>query len=139
MFEWFKIAAFENYANFKGRARRKEYWYFTLVNVLIMMAIFGSAEVFFEGGMDDPNEIFLGIFGVYFLIMLIPTIAVTVRRLHDINKSGWFYLVSFIPYAGGIWMLVLTVTEGTRGTNKYGPDPKRPLNEIDEIGLVETE
>lgn len=139
MIEWYKKAVFENYANFTGRARRKEYWYFTLANLLILLFIYVLGSALSEGGSENPDDVYMIILGLYFLATMLPNIAVTVRRLHDTNKSGWYYLVSFIPYAGGIWMLVLTVAEGTNGTNKYGPDPKRPFNEIDEIGQVETE
>jgi uncharacterized membrane protein YhaH (DUF805 family) len=61
---------------------------------------------------------------LYILVTFIPLLAVAVRRLHDVGKSGWFYLISVIPLIGGIWLLVLFCTEGDKGDNKYGPDPK---------------
>jgi uncharacterized membrane protein YhaH (DUF805 family) len=62
--------------------------------------------------------------GIYSLAMLVPSLAVGVRRLHDVDKSGWFMLIAFIPLVGVIWLLVLDCTEGMRGANQYGPDPK---------------
>lgn len=67
---------------------------------------------------------FVLFYGAYSLAILVPTLAVTVRRLHDIGKSGWMYFVGLIPLIGGIWLLVLLVTEGNHGPNQYGEDPK---------------
>ncbi|UAB75860.1 DUF805 domain-containing protein [Mesoflavibacter sp. SCSIO 43206] len=130
--EWYLKVVRDNYANFEGRARRKEYWMFTLFQIIIIfiLALLG-------GLLGGASESVLGMLplGIYALATFIPGIAVTVRRLHDTNKSGWYYLLSFIPYIGGIIMIILTVIEGDRGPNKYGPDPKNPLNEeINEIG-----
>lgn len=104
------------YAQFDGRARRAEYWYFVLYNALISM---GCSII--------DNLLFKGIAilaGIYSLAVLIPGIAVGVRRLHDIGKSGWFLLVSLIPIVGAIWLIVLLSTPGNVGDNQYGPDPK---------------
>lgn len=110
---YFKVL--RQYADFNGRARRKEYWYFTLVN-------------FFVG-------ILLGLINVdvitylYSIVILIPSLAVAVRRLHDIGKSGWMILVALIPIAGAIWLLILMVTDSQTGTNEYGPNPKELTQE----------
>lgn len=104
----------KNYANFKGRARRKEYWMFTLGNVimgLILGLVAGFTEIYF-------------IPFIYSLAVLIPSLAIFVRRMHDIDKSGAWFFVSFIPLLGGIWLLILTCTSGTRGANEYGNNPK---------------
>jgi uncharacterized membrane protein YhaH (DUF805 family) len=77
------------------------------------------------------------IYGLYALAVLIPGLAVAVRRLHDVNKSGWFLLVALIPLVGAIWLLILLVTEGTKGANNYGEDPKSNVESIDEIGQVQ--
>lgn len=129
--EWYLKVVRDNYANFEGRARRKEYWMFYLFHMiflvgLLMIAIMISAATDFFWSMALPI--------LYFLATLIPYLAVCVRRLHDTNKSGWYYLVSFIPYIGGIWFFVLSVIDGDRGPNQYGPDPKVSFNEIEEIG-----
>jgi len=72
---------------------------------------------------------------LYVLAVVIPSLAVAVRRLHDTGKSGWFYLVALIPLIGGIWLIVLFATEGDVGPNAYGPDPKRPnSDDINRIG-----
>lgn len=107
-----------HYADFTGRARRKEYWMFVLVNFLVMMVvgiISGLLSTAFSS--EVPFVLF---YGAYSLAILVPTLAVTVRRLHDIGKSGWMYFVGLIPLIGGIWLLVLLVTEGNHGPNQYG-------------------
>ncbi len=101
------LQALKNYANFKGRARRSEYWYFVLFN-----AIVGGA-LFFVG-----SAIHLGFLGfLYPVFVFIPSFSVAVRRMHDSGKSGWFL---FIPIYG----FILLLTSGTTGDNKYGQDPK---------------
>ncbi len=108
------LHALKNYAVFSGRARRREYWMFTLFQL-----IFSAVAL----AIDYTLGINL-ISGIFSLAMLIPGLAVSVRRLHDVNKSGWFLLILFVPLVGAIWLLVLDCTEGTRGPNQYGPDPK---------------
>ena len=78
-----------------------------------------------------------GLFIIYTLAILLPSLGVIARRLHDVGKSGWFYLVSFIPLVGPFWILILFCTEGNQGPNQYGPDPKNEIEEINEIGKVE--
>ncbi len=117
---WY-LKVLKNYTNFSGRARRKEYWMFTLFNVIFAVAavlldnLLGLA---FEGIGYGP------IYGLYLLATFIPGIAVSVRRLHDVDKSGWMILIGLIPLIGAIWLLVLFATEGTPGDNQYGPNPK---------------
>ena len=74
---------------------------------------------------------------IYALFMFIPGLAVAVRRLHDVGKSGWWYFIALVPLIGGIWLIVLFATEGTRGNNEYGADPKSNYSEINEIGQKE--
>ena len=139
MIEWYKKVVFENYANFKGRARRSEYWYFTLAQILILIslivigALLGS---FFDNALGGLITGYM-IYSFYSLATIIPTLAVVVRRLHDVGKSGWFYFIVLIPVVGAIWLLILSCTEGDRGANDYGPDPKDDFEEISEIGKVE--
>lgn len=118
------LQVLQNYATFSGRARRSEYWYFQLYNFIIsvIVALFALAVGFSGGGV-----IFIIIYLIYLiyqLAILIPTLAVLVRRLHDVGKSGWFFFVSFIPFVGVIWLIVLLVTEGEPFENKYGLNPK---------------
>ena len=105
----------ERYTQFEGRARRKEYWTFYFYHTLITFAIVAIDMTLFGTGL---------LTGIYVLGTLVPYAAVTARRLHDIGKSGWMWLVSLIPLIGGIWFIILTVTEGDRGPNQYGLDPK---------------
>lgn len=123
MIEWYLKVVRDNYANFNGRARRSEYWYFFLFNFIISIVL----------AVVDNFIGFSLIGGIYSLAVLIPSIAVGVRRLHDINKSGWYLLVAFIPIAGAIWLIILLATEGNMGNNQYGPDPKNP-HDLSEIG-----
>ncbi|PWB28458.1 DUF805 domain-containing protein [Flavobacterium sp. HTF] len=139
MIEWYKKVVFENYANFKGRARRSEYWYFALANALIsiLLVVIGAVVGGIFGDALTGGIIGYVLFGLYTLATILPGLGVVVRRLHDVGKSGWFYLVAFIPFVGGIWILILFCTEGNRGPNQYGPDPKNEIEEINEIGKVE--
>lgn len=112
--EWY-LKVLRDYAKFDGRARRQEYWMFSLINVLIMIGI-GFVEGLFGSW---------GILGlVYALGVLIPNLAVGVRRLHDTDRSGWWLLVSLIPVVGIIVLLVFLVQDSEAGANRYGPNPK---------------
>ena len=106
---WFKKVVFENYANFDGRARRSEYWYFILFNTIFALI---TATVI--------PELYL----VYVIAIILPSLAVAVRRLHDIGKSGVWLFISFVPIIGGVWLLVLLATEGDSEYNEFGSDPK---------------
>jgi uncharacterized membrane protein YhaH (DUF805 family) len=112
---WYLTVLKDNYANFSGRARRSEYWYYVLFNLLICIALFG---VVFTVGVFG-----IVLYALYAIVTLIPSLAVAVRRLHDIGKSGVYILFAFVPLLN-IWLLVLLATEGTRGANQYGEDPK---------------
>ena len=111
----------KKYAVFSGRARRKEYWYFVLFNLIIsiVLAVIDGATGSFipEAGMG-----LLG--GIYMLAVLIPGIAVTVRRLHDTGRSGWWLLILLIPLIGAIVFIVFTVQDSKPEENQYGPNPK---------------
>ncbi|MEZ4791944.1 MAG: DUF805 domain-containing protein [Gelidibacter sp.] len=134
--KWYLKVVRDNYANFQGRARREEYWMFVLFNMLIIIGI-----VLFSFMLAKLTDMpaFIGLYFIYILGIIIPSLAVAVRRLHDTNKSGWFYLIALIPFIGSIWLLVLFVTEGDKGPNQYGPDPKAPSDkDINEIGTVQT-
>ena len=123
--EWYLKVMRDNYANFSGRARRKEYWMFVLVQTIVMIGLMILDSVL---GLDfELKGISLG-YGYLYLIGLIvhfiPSLAVLVRRLHDVGKSGWFYFIFLIPLIGVLWLLVLYCTEGQKQDNKWGPDPK---------------
>ncbi|UOQ72851.1 DUF805 domain-containing protein [Hymenobacter cellulosilyticus] len=114
------LQALRKYAVFTGRARRKEYWMFVLFQVLI-----GIAAAIVDGILGTGFEYGSGMVSALVTLgLFLPGLALGVRRLHDVNKSGWFWLIVFIPLVGAIWLLVLACTEGTQGPNQYGPDPK---------------
>ena len=135
------IDALKNYANFSGRARRSAYWYFVLFNFIfsivaaILDNLFGTTIKLetAQGFMAVPYGY---IYILYALFMIIPGLSLSVRRLHDVGKSGWFILISLIPLVGAIWLLVLFCTDSVPGANQYGPNPKGIGNfdEIDQIG-----
>jgi uncharacterized membrane protein YhaH (DUF805 family) len=128
--KWYKKVVFDNYANFSGRARRSEYWYFFLFNI-----IFSCGFIMLDMAIGTGNpELGYGMFyAIYCLIMFIPGLAVTVRRLHDVGKSGWFYFIVLIPIIGVIWLLVLLFTDSQSGTNKWGNNPKSILKNNEKI------
>jgi uncharacterized membrane protein YhaH (DUF805 family) len=117
--------AFKQYATFSGRARRSEYWYFQLFNFLTTILIGAIAFFTFK-----ESAVFIIL--LYGLVVMLPSLALVVRRLHDIGKSGWYYFVSFIPIVGSIWILVLLVTDSQYGPNEYGLNPKGLGNEDEE-------
>lgn len=139
------ISMFKNFANFRGRSRRSEYWMAYLANNLLMFIV---SIVFAAVCMDEFESIArtidykiafdlpisfsdFGAIGVFFvlvlvygLILIIPSLSLLVRRLHDTGKSGWFILLSLVPMVGSIVIFVFTVLDSTPGPNKYGPNPK---------------
>lgn len=135
--KWYLKVVCDNYANFTGRARREEYWMYTLFNSIFLIGIVAVSGVFVSIT-DTPA--FMGLYLIYLLGIILPSLAVIVRRLHDVGKSGWFYFITLVPFVGPIWLFVLFVTEGDKGPNQYGPDPKAEhIEEIDEIGKPQIE
>ncbi|MBC7985566.1 MAG: DUF805 domain-containing protein [Sphingomonadaceae bacterium] len=130
--EWM-LMPLRRYADFAGRSRRREFWMFYLFNLLCGLAlgvIMGIvALVTYSAGWGE-EDMMIALIPCYLLILawslvlIIPQLAVTVRRLHDQDKSGWMYLLVLIPLVGGIIIFVFMCLEGTRGPNQYGPDPK---------------
>jgi uncharacterized membrane protein YhaH (DUF805 family) len=114
---WY-LAVLKNYVGFSGRARRTEFWVFVLVNAVVqaVLSIVGNA-------MD--NNVLLSI---YSLLVLLPTIAVWVRRLHDTGRSGFWLFIGLIPIVGFIVLLVFALIPGAQGPNQYGPDPKQAVS-----------
>jgi uncharacterized membrane protein YhaH (DUF805 family) len=117
---WY-LEALKKYAVFYGRARRKEYWFFVLFNFVFAFVL---AIVDAMMGNLDPETGYGVLSGIYTLAVLIPGIAVTIRRLHDTDRSGWWFLILFIPLVGAVVLLVFMIIDGTSGQNEYGPDPK---------------
>jgi len=146
--EWM-LLPFKRYAEFSGRSRRMEFWMFGVFNMIVYAVLFGvmfglggGLEALAGADPEDPTAIFGAMFGgfglllvLWWLITFIPSLAVTVRRLHDRDMSGWWYLgiivLSMLPLIGivaSIGFLVLMFLEGTRGPNRFGPDPKDPTS-----------
>ena len=126
---------FSQYAVFEGRARRSEYWMFTLFNMLLGMAamIIGAIlSALTESG--APIGLFMSLYSVYSLAALLPGIAVTCRRFHDVNKPGAYMLFAFLPVVGGILMLVWLIQDSDPGPNRYGEDPKTRRSGTTETG-----
>ena len=130
---WY-LHVLKNYATFSGRARRKEYWMFFLFNVLISLGlgvldvVAGTYSVEYETGFFS---------GLYSLLVLIPSIAVSVRRLHDTNRSGWWVVISLIPIIGVLVLFVFTCLDSQPGTNRFGVNPKEAASQT--LPAVETD
>ncbi len=135
--EWM-LVPFKRYAEFTGRSRRMEYWMYQLFTVMIylvcggiMLAGMPWSEMSQTSPNYDPNAIpgpvfwiGLALAGLWYLFTFVPDIAVTVRRFHDQDQSGWMYLLRFIPYVGGIVVMVFMFIDGQRRDNRFGRDPK---------------
>lgn len=118
----------ENYCNFEGRAPRSEYWWFAL-----FVALLGIATSILDGFLGTYTVTSSGkmigfINSIFLLAILLPSIAVAVRRLHDTDRSGWFYLLIFIPIIGSIVLIIFFIQQGTSGRNRFGDDPLRPAS-----------
>lgn len=130
---WY-LHVLKNYATFSGRARRKEYWMFFLISALISIVLtlldilLGTYSMEYEAGLFS---------GLYSLLILIPSIAVVVRRLHDTDRSGWWILISLIPLIGVIVLFVFICLDSQPGTNRFGANPKEAASQT--LPAVETD
>ena len=115
------LSAFRNYANFEGRATRSEYWWFYGFFVVLLVALFVATLAW--------SPALLSVWVAYLVVMVPPLCAVTVRRLHDMDRSGRLAFLGFLPFAGGPRLTRLLSRPGTVGPNRYGPDPLRPDTE----------
>ena len=133
--EWM-ILPLKRYADFQGRSRRKEYWMFSLgvTLVIVVIGLLGFTLGATGDGGSGIGPLFGGgaliVLGILYLGILIPALAVQVRRFHDQDKSGWLVLLNFIPYLGALVVLVFMLLEGTRGPNRFGADPKNPDGDL---------
>lgn len=126
------LEALKKYAVFSGRARRKEYWFFALFNLIFAIVAMFLDQAFGTVFTIQGVPIMYGfIYVAYALFTFLPGLAVTVRRLHDVGKSGWFFFIVLIPVIGAIWLLVLMCTAGQPGTNKWGQSPKEDPAELE--------
>ena len=115
---YWKQVVLERYAQFTGRARRAEYWWFALASLIIgvVLSVLGAA-----------SSIFNIVYFIYALAVLVPSIAVGIRRLHDTDKSGWWLLIALVPFVGFIILIVFFAMDSTRGTNQWGTSEKYPV------------
>ena len=123
--KWY-LKVLNNFATFSGRARRSEFWFFALFNMIFALVAMGIDNVLgttlkMGYGVSLPYGY---LYLVYVLAVLIPGLAFAVRRLHDVGKSGWMYFIVLIPIIGSIWLLVLFFTDSEVGSNKWGENPK---------------
>ncbi|MDO8584358.1 MAG: DUF805 domain-containing protein [bacterium] len=114
------LEVLKKYADFSGRARRKEYWLFMLFHFVIVLFL-----MIFVMTLGRVGILFGLIYAAYIFGTFIPSLAVVVRRLHDTNRSGWWYFISFVPFVGGVVLLVFTCLDGDKGANQFGADPKQ--------------
>lgn len=114
LIDWYKQVVLKNYANFSGRASKSEFWYFVLANFIISFVL----------SLIDKAIGIQILSGLYSLAVLVPGLAVSVRRLHDIGKSGWALLIALIPFVGAIILIVWDVQAGQPDANSYGEVPK---------------
>ena len=115
------IEVLKKYAVFNGRARRKEYWMFVLFSIIIGIVLRIIDNLI---GLDEGSFTTVLLSSLYSLAVLIPSLAVSVRRLHDTNRSGWWLFISLVPFVGPIVLLMFLVTDSHPDENQYGPNPK---------------
>ena len=123
--KWYLKVMRDNYANYSGRARREEYWMFTLFYFIFFIGLFVFLSIL-GALLGDDIGVNSGVLILLIFIFahFIPSLAVTIRRLHDTGKSGWYLLLQLIPYIGALIILIFTVIEGDKNENKWGPNPK---------------
>jgi uncharacterized membrane protein YhaH (DUF805 family) len=119
--QWY-LKVLRQYADFNGRARRTEFWMFTLFSIIISIVLGVLDSLLGLTFVDGTTSGWLGM--LYALAVLLPSLGVTVRRLHDTSRSGWWVLIGLVPIVGGIVLIVFCAMPGNVGANAYGPDPK---------------
>jgi uncharacterized membrane protein YhaH (DUF805 family) len=117
--DWY-MAVLRQYANFTGRSRRKEYWFFALFNLIIAFVL---AAIDYKSGLYSAGSSFGLLSGLYSLAVLLPSLGVSIRRLHDTDRTGWWLVIGLVPLLGFIVLLIFFVSPGTQGVNRYGADP----------------
>jgi hypothetical protein len=137
--KWF-IKAFRQYADFSDRASRQEFWMFVLFNLLFAMAwafVAGLLTGLLGGSFNQESRLMFmyKLIAIYYAVTTVPAMAVGVRRLHDTGRSGWWMLVSLIPFVGGIWLIVLMCLDGSAGDNRYGSPPDGTTGNVPKYDL----
>ena len=120
---WYLIVL-RKYAVFSARTGRKEYGYFLLFHLIIIFGLALTGRALHERFGATARASLATTIGIYMLAEFVPQITESVRRLHDIGRSGWWFLINLIPVLGACWLLILMALNGTPGENKYGPKPK---------------
>jgi uncharacterized membrane protein YhaH (DUF805 family) len=121
--EWM-LLPFKRYAEFSGRSRRKEYWMFMLLHILVLAVLFAVVFVGDRSGIELLSFGAICLMWLYLLAVLVPSLALQVRRFHDQSRSGFHVLLGLIPYVGSVVVLIFMCVDGVEGRNRYGPDPK---------------
>jgi len=119
--DWY-LKVLRQYSDFEGRAQRSEYWFFVLINVIVTFILAFLDSAF---GMFDPQTGWGVLSAVYALALFLPSLAVSVRRLHDTGRSGWWMLLLFVPMVGALVLIFFFVLESQADANRYGMNPKR--------------
>ncbi len=119
----------QKYAEFSGRARRAEYWNFLLVQIGLSIIPYALGMIGAAMEFGFLSVVGFVIYGIIALALVVPGLGVSVRRLHDTGRSGWWLLISLVPVVGAIAMIYFLVSDGHRGQNQYGPDPKASVND----------
>jgi uncharacterized membrane protein YhaH (DUF805 family) len=117
------IEPFQRMFDFRGRSRRRDYWLFVAWQVPVVLALLMLGITVYPR--EEGLDVLLGAPLAYAAVFGLPTLALQVRRLHDQDKSGWWLLITLLPYLGLGWMLYLMLAQGTWGPNRYGPDPRQ--------------
>ncbi len=126
--QWY-LAVLKKYTVFEGRAQRAEYWYFSLFSLLVSV---GLILIDTQLGGYDPKTGYGILYALYSLAIVLPSLAVTVRRLHDTDHSGWWFFIMLVPILGAFVFLYFMIKDGSAGDNRFGPNPKtRPGNNTD--------
>ena len=121
--DWYLDVLKNKYATFSGRARRKEYWMFLLINLVVSVAL-----ALIDSLIGSVSESGMGLLSsVSSIGVLIPSLALSVRRLHDIGRTGWWVLISIIPVIGAVVLLVFMLLDSEPGSNRYGANPKEGI------------
>ena len=123
---WY-LLAWQRATDFSGRSRRTEYWMFQLFNVLVGLALgLVAFAVGATSSEQDGLKVFTICVGIFGLVSFIPALSITIRRLHDTGRSGWWYLIAFVPLIGVLILFVFTLLDSDPDRNEYGPNPKVP-------------
>ena len=115
---------FSLYVGFSGRARRKEYWMWELFTLIVISILATIQQVFVAMESVEGLYLLTALIWIFSIVVFLPSLAVTIRRLHDLDKSGGYIFIGLIPIVGGIWLFVQMCREGTVGDNRFGADPK---------------